>query len=576
MSAATASRTLTGRLLVLLLGLVVTLAVVEIGIRVAYSLFVRAQYAANLEDLAEGDGVFRILCLGESTTAVAGDVDGRRLVTRTSYPTQLERILEERRPDQRFEVFNYGSMSGTSSVAIERLEAAIPELHPHMVIAMMGIKDTPREELPGLAGLPPWLAELRTVQLAAWLVEEYRLEANRTVTEVETAADIPEGMDGMVRTLRLYTREPRLMDEPPEVYEPILDRIRVGMYLWYIGRMDRAEAVLRELVEETDYGYNALARVLVSAGKYAEAREELELATMLHPEEPFYRIVLADLLTEDGYPEQASALLQASLDQADGFRHPDAARAYIMLSLGDALRAQGDYARAREILENVPNIPGWNEYKPVLMPVEMLRAFNLGHLYLDMGEYSLAEAHLKYAIERIPKRHISMFLLGQVYAATGEWEKEEAIRRQTLDGAERLAEYFELAKVYRREGHRDRAPELVAEAMERIPSLERNYRELYNITQRNGIHLVVMQYPSFSLDLLHAYAPPDPGVTFVDNEHLFDADPDRYFFSPTFPNSFSHYTDEGSRLLAEHLADTVLTIVDEAPVQPTGAGAQVP
>jgi hypothetical protein len=79
-----------------------------------------------------------------------------------------------------------------------------------------------------------------------------------------------------------------------------------------------------------------------------------------------------------------------------------------------------------------------------------------------------------------------------------------------------------------------------------------------------------MQYPSFSLDLLHQYAPPAPGVTFIDNEHLFDADPDRYFFSPTFPNSFSHYTDQGAELLAEHVADAVLaslerTGADEAP-----------
>ena len=565
---------LTKRLLVLTMGLVLTLVTVELGIRVAYGIFVRAQYANNLEDLAEGEGVFRIICLGESTTAVAGDADGRRLVSRTSYPPQLERILEHRRPDLRFEVFNYGSMSGTSSVAIEQLEAAIPELQPHMVIAMMGIKDTPKEELPGLAGLPAWVAELRTVQLAAWLVEEYSLEANRAVVEVKTADDIPMGMDGMVRTLRLYTREPRLMLEPPEVYEPILDRIRVGMYLWYIGRMEQAEAVLRELCEETDYGYNALARVLVSAGKYAEAREVLEFAMALHPEEAFYRIVFADLLTEDGHPEQAEDLLRVSLEELGSFRHPEAAETYMLLSLGDALRVQGEHAQARAVLESVPDIPGWNEYKPVLMPVEMLRAFNLGHLYLDMGEYSLAEKQLTFAIERIPKRHISMFLLGQVYAETGEWEKEEAIRRQILDGAERLAEYFELAKVYRREGHKDRAPELVAEAMEQIPSLERNYRELYNVTQRNGIHLVVMQYPSFSLDLLHNYAPPDPGVSFIDNEHLFDADPDRYFFSPTFPNSFSHYTAEGSELLAEHVADTVLAIVDEAPVTPADPSVQ--
>jgi hypothetical protein len=69
-----------------------------------------------------------------------------------------------------------------------------------------------------------------------------------------------------------------------------------------------------------------------------------------------------------------------------------------------------------------------------------------------------------------------------------------------------------------------------------------------------------MQYPSFSLELLHKYAPEADGVVFIDNEHIFDADPDRYFFEPRFPNSFSHYTVEGAALLAEHVADTVLEV----------------
>ena len=158
-----------------------------------------------------------------------------------------------------------------------------------------------------------------------------------------------------------------------------------------------------------------------------------------------------------------------------------------------------------------------------------------------------------------------MFLLGQVYARTGEYDREEAIRREILGQTERLAEYFELAKMYRRAGYPDQAPALVAEAVERIPSLRRNYRQLYAFAQRNGIQLVVMQYPGFGLDLLHGYAPPTAGVHFIDNEHVFDADPERYFFSPRFPNSFSHYTEEGAELVAQRVADSVLDLVEEQP-----------
>ena len=71
-----------------------------------------------------------------------------------------------------------------------------------------------------------------------------------------------------------------------------------------------------------------------------------------------------------------------------------------------------------------------------------------------------------------------------------------------------------------------------------------------------------MQYPSFGLDLLHIYAPEREGVLFIDNEHVFDAAPDEYFFEPRFPYSFSHYTMEGAHVLAEHVADNILALED--------------
>ena len=125
-----------------------------------------------------------------------------------------------------------------------------------------------------------------------------------------------------------------------------------------------------------------------------------------------------------------------------------------------------------------------------------------------------------------------------------------------------MAEYFELAKLFRLTGHPDRAAELLSQAVADIPSLQQNMQTLYEIAERDGIQLVVMQYPGFPVDALEAYAPRDRGVVFIDNEHLFDADPDAYFFEPTYPNSFSHYTEEGARLMAEHVLPTVVELVD--------------
>jgi hypothetical protein len=154
------------KLLALLLGLLTTLVALELGIRVGYRSFVRAQARANLSELQPGDDAIRVLCMGESTTAVAADPEGRLLVTSSSYPAQLQEILSQRPTTHRYEVLNIGMMGGSSGSSLALLEDTLPALKPQVIVAMMGIKDTPSERLPGLGALPGWLAALRTVQLA--------------------------------------------------------------------------------------------------------------------------------------------------------------------------------------------------------------------------------------------------------------------------------------------------------------------------------------------------------------------------------------------------------------------------
>jgi tetratricopeptide (TPR) repeat protein len=551
------------KLVALLLGLLATLLVLELGIRVGYRGFIALQTRSNLAEAVEGDGALRIACIGESTTAVAGDRDGHHLVTTTAYPAQLERILRQRAPERSFEVHNLGNMAGTSSDAIDRLETLLQRRPPHVVVAMMGIKDTPDERLPGLAALPGWAASLRTVQLGAWLVEELRLHRERVSPRVERADQIPASRDGMQAELAAFVQEPRVLRLQRRDREAVLDELRVALYLWTIGRNARAEEILRALVAERDLGHNVLARVLVSEGRFAEAEALLGAAIDAHPEEPFYAIVLSELLLDDGRPIEALELLDATMLGSRRFEPRELALDYLHVAQGNALRAEGHHREALEVLQRVRRDHATVDVTTVLLPPSVLRDLALGRLFLESGQLDLAERHLLEVLHDAPDRHISMFMLGQVYARTGEHEKEEALRRQLLEGHERLAEYFELAKVYRRAGESERAPELVDEAVRRIPSLRRNYRELYALCQRHGVHLVVMQYPGFSLDLAQRYAPPAPGVSFVDNEQLFSADPDRYFFSPRFPSSFSHYTDEGAELVAQQVADAVLEVVEE-------------
>jgi len=73
-------------------------------------------------------GIFRIICLGESTT-------------QNQYPVYLEEILNQRDIGVKFSVIDKG-MGGTNTVVIlSQLEANLGKYQPDIVVTMMGIND---------------------------------------------------------------------------------------------------------------------------------------------------------------------------------------------------------------------------------------------------------------------------------------------------------------------------------------------------------------------------------------------------------------------------------------------------
>ncbi len=81
-------------------------------------------------------GVFRILCLGDSVVlglwGTASD---------SSFPRQLEMLLNEKHPKQKFEVLNAGLGNNTSTQSLYRLKNELLAYHPDLVIVQVGIND---------------------------------------------------------------------------------------------------------------------------------------------------------------------------------------------------------------------------------------------------------------------------------------------------------------------------------------------------------------------------------------------------------------------------------------------------
>src|SRR3989338_1292611 len=121
----------------IIFGLFFGVLMLEAGLRLAGFTYLAWQDYQNSRALKKEDkGEYRILCLGESTTALGGE---------DAYPRQLERILNRRLPERRSTVINKGLPGADTSLIISELERYLNSYSPDMVIAMMGINDDDAE-----------------------------------------------------------------------------------------------------------------------------------------------------------------------------------------------------------------------------------------------------------------------------------------------------------------------------------------------------------------------------------------------------------------------------------------------
>jgi len=113
-------------------GIAACLFLIEIVMRLAGFLFLASQEYANRASIDQA-GEYRILCLGESTTALGG---------KNSYPRQLEEILNSREDlDFDISVINGGLASIASDGILASVEKQINQYRPDLVLVMMGIND---------------------------------------------------------------------------------------------------------------------------------------------------------------------------------------------------------------------------------------------------------------------------------------------------------------------------------------------------------------------------------------------------------------------------------------------------
>lgn len=525
------------KVLLAFFGLFLTVILLEVGLRLGGFMFLSFQERSNRVSLNQSDS-FRILCLGESTTALGGD---------HSYPRQLENILNSRHKDIRFSVINKGIPSMTTTQIVANLGKHLDEYKPQMVMIMMGINDglELQNNPHGIFRVEnPFLEKFQIVKLTKllWLhlthqdkkEKAHSLEQACSLLEAQVKAN--PSLAGFIKLSDLYGAVNNLEKQK----EFLLKALEYNP--------PNAQALLGHL----ELCYKRL-------GDYENAAKVLEKMVPLIPNKS-ERLMWAYAELGDAYRVQRNyqEAQRVYLKSIEVFPdHPGA-----FGCLGDVYMEQQRYEEAQALFEKQLKI----------YPLGVLWYGKLAHCYQRQGRGEAAQRLLKQGLRLNPSAGVLYLELGGCLMQNKKYEEAEGVFKQALhldaealEGVHVDIHRFLLAS-YEAQGKEDAAKKLRAllSSQERsYTSLTReNYQKLKTILAERKIPLLVMQYPLRDIGPLKEMLEPIGNILFVENKKNFQeavakAGYDEYF-TDRFAGDFGHSTPKGNHLIAVQAAEVIL------------------
>ena len=514
--------------LLVILGLLLSLLILEGVLRAGGWLWNLNQARRNTVDLSEEE--VRILCLGESTTALGGE---------NSYPSQLQAILTQERPDIPFRVINRGRVSMTTREILNALGTDLQVFKPHIVVTMMGINDKGafQAETGRHKHLHRLLDHTRVYGFFRLLWQHLSSHPSPEQDRQDLSFE-----DHVQRPYEAGRVDSGLTSEA--VLEMIADLdMKILRMVTRLGREpDLTDAERAQLNKELGKSRMSQSWLLVHAGWQKRMRQEYPAAMTffrraieVFPPNYGAYVELGRCYAEQGQCEPAMVLYNRASEVAPGAVLTEMEKA-------ECLKKSGEKDQVYAV------------YQQLLQKQES--QFRVNRL---MGEWFLAEGYLaeaEQALQRAKARHEGddylLGLLAELYAQKGE---------------SRLAEQY----------HREQKA-LQEENQEVHPQTVMNYRALARDILRQDIRLICMQYPLRSINPLKAILPDqEDDVDFLGHEQEFaqaiQADLYAEYFSDSFAGDFGHCTAKGNRIIARNLADAILS---RYPEQGKGADASGP
>jgi len=383
------------KIIILACGIIFAVVMLELGIRLFGGIFLFLQEHKNRVLIAK-NGYCRIMCVGESTTAIGGG---------DSYPSQLEEVLNARKPGIKFSVINKGAIKIDTSFILSNLELNLDQCKPKIVVAMMGCNDK----------------------------------------KIKYYENIPNANTVLFKSFRLY----RLMRT---LWLDIVNRVnKAGTNTLKQDREDPAqislsadEALLNRAIKMKFRGkdaYFVLGKYYQQRKMFLQSEKFFKKEIKINPGSERAYISLGYLYNEQGKYAQAEASFKKAIEI-----NQEMPGGYI--GLGNIYMRKKMFSQAEEILNKAIEInPGTSELY-----------FILGYSYMWQNKFTQAEGVFKKAVEISPRSELALGGLALLYEEMGkhdfalEYFKKINELRETDYSAMTYNNYRELKRILDKRG----------------------------------------------------------------------------------------------------------------------------
>jgi tetratricopeptide (TPR) repeat protein len=376
--------TLKTKILLIFLGLLSSLLFLELGLRLGGYLIIKSQDMNN-KAAAKKPGGYRILCIGESTTA-------------GQYTKFLGEALNKKCSTIRFTVIDKGRGATNTSVLLSELPFNIEYYHPDMVVAMMGVNDSGYnmvcEKQSVLTGLRVYklcrliLLHFRSsygaIQLVPWRKPVGRSNRSYHVHKTQRDMDAIDQCDKFILSNDIAQTENGLRSLTvtyPDVCRPYIDLAKL---YFRQGRPDKADGTINMIKKEYLKDNDDCVQLLMYYAAFGKEKEVVRTAHELIKEKPElagdHRVYLhlGNAYQSQGRHAEAERAYRKSLEIAGD-------DADILAGLGEACWLQGKNTEAEQVFRKALQLD----------PADPRANGIMGAFYLDTGRTDSAEEYFK-------------------------------------------------------------------------------------------------------------------------------------------------------------------------------------